>query len=162
MKNKRVREASDPTIVVHNPPPTEEMAEFAVKQEFKKDCDINELFARFNKGIHPPAWMSNKTPIYGDFTDLPVSFQEAFAMVEEAQEAFMTLPLEMRKELDHDPRNLDFADRKLFEKYGLTLSSVKGQSEPEANGGSSPQKPSSSQPVGKKEQGVKADSASAD
>lgn len=114
-----VRQASDPSIECHNPPPTPEMAEFAVKQEFKKEVDINTIIANMNRGIQPPPWMTANTPRYGDFTDLPASFSEAYDIIERAETAFMSLPLEMRKELDHDPRNLDHATREMYEKYGL-------------------------------------------
>lgn len=113
-----VRQAPD-VLRVDNPEPTPEMAEFAVKQEFKKEVDINEIIARMQRGIQPPPWMTANTPRYGDFSDMPASFQEAFAIVQEANQAFLALPIEMRKELDHNPQNLDYADKAMYEKYGL-------------------------------------------
>lgn len=113
-----VRQAPD-VLRVDNPAPTPEMAEFAVKQEFKKEVDINYIMEQARKGVSPPAWMTANTPRYGDFSDMPATFQEAFQIVEEANAAFMSLPLEMRKELDHNPQNLDFADKAMYEKYGL-------------------------------------------
>lgn len=116
---KRVREADQPSLPCHNPPETEDMKEFRVKQEFKDEVDINRIIERRDRGIQPPPWMTARTPFYGDFSDAPASFQEAFALVQEAEEAFLSLPLAMRKELDHDPRNLDHADRDMYERYGL-------------------------------------------
>lgn len=89
------------------------------KQEFKKECDINEIVARMKRGIVPPPWMTSATPRYGDFTNLPASFQEAYSIMETAEAAFKSLPLEFRRALDHDPRNLDKAPRELFEQFGL-------------------------------------------
>jgi len=89
------------------------------KQAFKKECDINEIVARMRKGIVPPAWMTQNTPRYGDFSNLPATFMEAHAIVETAAEAFKSLPLEFRRALDHDPRNLDKAPLKLYEQFGL-------------------------------------------
>ena len=61
---KRVREASDPTIQCHQPPPTEEMKEFRTKQEFKKEVDINTIINNHERGIRPPPWMTEKTPYF--------------------------------------------------------------------------------------------------
>jgi len=89
------------------------------KQEFIKEVNINEIVARMRKGISPPAWMTSATPRYGDFTNLPVSFQEAHAIMQQGQEAFMSLPLEFRRALDHNPMNLDKAPKELYEQFGL-------------------------------------------
>lgn len=87
--------------------------------EFKKECDINNIVKRWKDGVQPPSWMTSKTPRYGDFSDMPVSFMEAFDIMARAEDAFNSLPLAMRHELDHDPRNLDKAPRELFERFGL-------------------------------------------
>lgn len=89
------------------------------KQEFKDEVNINTIIDRMQKGIQPPAWMTSNTPHYGDFTNQPTSFQEAFAIVEAAELAFESLPLGFRRAIDHDPRNLDTAPRELYEQYGL-------------------------------------------
>ena len=93
-------------------------------QEFKDQCNINYIMKRWQAGIAPPAWMTSKTPHYGDFSDLPVSFDEAHRIMQLGEEAFNALPLAMRHELDHDPRNLDNAPIELFEKYGLVKKPV--------------------------------------
>lgn len=90
-----------------------------VKQEFKKEVNINEIVGRMKRGIQPPPWMTSKTPRYGDFSSMPASFSEAFEIVAAAQDAFESLPVEFRREIDHDPRNLDRAPRELFERFGL-------------------------------------------
>lgn len=89
------------------------------KQEFRDEVNINEIIARMHRGISPPAWMTSATPRYGDFTNLPVSFQEAHSIMEAGNAAFMGLPLEMRRAADHDPRNIDQIPREMFEKFGL-------------------------------------------
>lgn len=100
--------------------PHVEPEEIAVhtKQEFLKDCDINEIMRRAKQGV-TPTWLTSATPYYGDFSDLPQSLTEANAIITRAQESFLSLPLEMRRELDHDFRNLDSAPREIFERYGL-------------------------------------------
>lgn len=89
------------------------------KQEFKSEVDINEIVARMRRGVQPPPWMTSATPRYGDFTNMPASFQEAYAIVQEGEQAFKSLPLEFRRALDHNPANLDSAPRELYEQYGL-------------------------------------------
>lgn len=111
--------------VVHVPDPTEPTR---VKQEFKDEVNINSIISRMKKGI-PPRF-SDATPFYGDFTNLPASFTDAFNIVARAQEAFDSLPLGFRRELDHDPRNLEGAPRELFEKYGLLKADSKASGQP--------------------------------
>lgn len=90
-----------------------------VKQEFKKEVNINSIVAKMKKGQMPPEWMTSNTPRYGDFSNMPTSFMEAYDIVSRAEEAFASLPLGFRRELDHDPRNLEGAPFELFERFGL-------------------------------------------
>lgn len=101
---------------VYQPAPTEPTR---TKQEFKDDVCINTIIRRMKNGQNPPQWMTSQTPHYGDFADMPASFMEAHQIMEAGAAAFKSLPLEMRRELDHDPRNLDHAPRALFERFGL-------------------------------------------
>lgn len=112
----KIRAAYTPREPVNNPVSGEPSR---TKQEFMKEVNINEIINRMRKGISPPQWMTSATPRYGDFTNLPVSFQEAHAIMEQGNQAFMSLPLDFRRALDHDPRNLDKAPRELYEQFGL-------------------------------------------
>lgn len=89
------------------------------KQEFVDEVNINKIVANARRGIQPPAWMTSATPRYGDFTDMPTSFQEAYALIETAEAAFASLPLEFRRAIDHNPLNLDKAPKELYEQFGL-------------------------------------------
>jgi len=113
---KKFRSAYSGNQRVYNPQSGEPTR---TKQEFRDEVDINEIVARMRRGISPPAWMTANTPRYGDFTNVPTSFSEAYAVIERAEEAFLSLPLEFRRELDHNPANLDKAPRELFERFGL-------------------------------------------
>jgi len=95
------------------------VATTAVKQEFKKEVDINFIINRMKTGVNPPAWMTSRTPHYGDYTNGPQTLMESFQVVQDAQTAFLSLPLAMRRELDHDFRNLDQAPKEIYERYGL-------------------------------------------
>ena len=89
-----------------------------VKQEFKKEVNINTIIAKMKKGVVPGQVVAGEQ-LFADVSRLPTSFQDAFDVVANAADMFDRLPLGLRKDLDHDPRALLGADRSLFEKYGL-------------------------------------------
>lgn len=70
------------------------------KQSFKKDCDINLIMGKYQKGFvvdHLAKWEGS----YGDFPAM--DFREAMEMSAKAQEAFADLPSEVRKRFNQDP-----------------------------------------------------------
>lgn len=107
------------TFVSLNPRLNEADKPHSVKQEFAHDVNINTIMAKARNGIDPPRWMTSKTPMYGDFSKVPSNFQDAFDQVSRATDAFYALPVEFRRELGHDPRNLPNAPRELFARFGL-------------------------------------------
>lgn len=71
------------------------------RQEFKEECDINEIMARYETtGILPP---TGAEPFYYDFTTLPTDLRGAMDVMREGGEAFMSLPAEVRRLFDNDP-----------------------------------------------------------
>lgn len=71
------------------------------KQEFVKDCDVNEILRRCLRTGVPVPGMEVQLAFadavgVGDFAD-------CVRRVDEAKEAFMTLPAEVRTEFDNDP-----------------------------------------------------------
>lgn len=71
------------------------------RQEFKEECDVNELMRRFQKtGIMP---QGSSAPRYLDCTAVP-NFQDAMQLMIDADKAFMRLPAIVRKEFDNDPQ----------------------------------------------------------
>lgn len=111
-------------VITENPHPAQ--------QEFKKDLDINQIMRRLKNGQNPPSWMTSATPRYGDFANMPASFMEAFDIVERAEAAFASLPLEFRRDLDHDPRNLQYASKELYAKHKLLKPEGADSAAPEA------------------------------
>ena len=103
------------------------------KQEFVNEVNINEIVSRMKRGISPPPWMTAATPRYGDFSNIPSSFQEAYAIVESAEAAFKSLPLEFRRAIDHDPRNIPNAPRELYEQFGLLQGKNPAGASPESD-----------------------------
>lgn len=85
------------------------------RQEFKEECDINEIMARYEAtGVLPNVVGE---PFYYDFTTVPLTMMDSMDMMRAASDAFMTLPAKVRKEFDNDaaafvdfaslPENLD-------------------------------------------------------
>ncbi len=71
------------------------------KQEFRDECDINVLMARYERsGVLPTARLSN--PFYVDAADLP-DYQASLQLVRDAHESFEALPARVRSEFDNDP-----------------------------------------------------------
>ena len=102
--------------------------ETAVKQEFRIECDINEIVARAKRGI-APAWVAKGVPRYGDFSNVP-SLAEAFEKVALARDAFMQLPSQLRWELGNDPRRIDELTAEQCVRFKL----VKQPAEPDVTG----------------------------
>ncbi|AXH74066.1 MAG: internal scaffolding protein [Microviridae sp.] len=76
------------------------------RQEFKDECDINVLLARYERtGVLPAN--NQGAPQYLDVSDVP-DLARSFEMIEAAQRAFMTLPASVRREFDNDP--IQFVD----------------------------------------------------
>jgi len=132
-KNK-IRSAFSEKHRVYNPLSGEPTR---VKQEFKDDVNINSIIRRMKNGQNPPSWMTSNTPHYGDFSNMPTSFMEAHAIMEAGNAAFLSLPLALRRELDHDPRNLDQMTQEQYERFGL-LKPRADQAAPEAPASLSP------------------------
>lgn len=79
------------------------------QQNFKQECDINYLLKKYRKtGMmeHFQQYQGN----YADLSDVP-TYQDALNKVIEAQNAFDTLPAEVRKIFSNDPGAfLEFVD----------------------------------------------------
>jgi len=73
------------------------------KQEFKRECDVNNIIKHFSvTGM----WNHvNAKAVQGVYQDLPdsVDFQESLATIKVAEEAFMTLPAKVRDRFGQDP-----------------------------------------------------------
>lgn len=87
------------------------------QQQFKKECDLNEIVARARKGI-APVFNPRTQPVYGDFTNVP-DLCEAMNRVISAREAFMTLPSGLRAELDNDFTRIDDLTEDQIKRYKL-------------------------------------------
>lgn len=73
------------------------------QQEFKDECDINEIVRRFGLTGSLPEVVN--VPRSGDFTGV-VDFQTALNAVRKAEEGFMALPADLRARFGNDPQRL--------------------------------------------------------
>jgi len=74
--------------------------ESLTQQQFKNECDINNILRNVEKGILPDLIKTN--PQYGDFTKV-TDYQEALNTVLFAKEQFLALPSQVRERFGNDP-----------------------------------------------------------
>lgn len=79
---------------------TEDLAQ----QQFKEECDINAILKRFQDTGMAPHDIRGPGQ-YGDFSDV-ADYQSALNAVQNAQEAFDSLPSSLRARFQHDPAQL--------------------------------------------------------
>lgn len=75
--------------------------ESLTKQAFKEDCDINHIFKKWKKdGI-----LNHVNRYQGRYEDVSSfqSYEDSLNTIARAEEAFSTLPADIRKRFDNDP-----------------------------------------------------------
>lgn len=73
------------------------------KQEFKAECDINNIIKQFSAtGMVRHVSARAAEGRYEDLPD-PQDFQESLAIIQQATEAFMTLPAKIRDRFHQEP-----------------------------------------------------------
>lgn len=75
--------------------------ESLTQQHFTRECDPNFIVDRVNRGLDIS--LTTRRPFYGDFSEVPGSYQEALNNIIAAKEAFMELPAKVRAKFDNDP-----------------------------------------------------------
>lgn len=90
---------------LYTDPVTGEVTEMPsmAKQEFKFECDINNVIKQFKP--HHMAQMLAANLASGAYADLPddYDFQAALELVKDAEKRFMTIPSKVRERFGHDP-----------------------------------------------------------
>lgn len=82
----------------------EQITEDMTKQEFKDECDVNRIVARFEKtGLI--THLAKGVPSYADVSQMG-NYQEALNTVMAAEDWFMGLPASIRNEWNNDPAQL--------------------------------------------------------
>lgn len=84
-------------------PDTGEILPSMTKQEFKKECDINNIIKQFSvTGMFSHVSAKARLGTYEDLPD-PLDFQESLELVNQARRQFMTLPAKLRDRFGQDP-----------------------------------------------------------
>lgn len=100
------------------------------KQEFRDECDINQIMARYEKTGQLPS-VNYRQPMYGDVSSL-ASFHDAMNTVVQAEQMFMALPAELRDRFGNDPAQmLKFLDDPENKDEAIRLGIVNAPPEPE-------------------------------
>lgn len=79
-------------------------ADDLAKQEFKQECDINVILARYDES--PRARPGAPVLRFGEFAEAPEDFLAAQLLVKEAEEKFEALPAAVRERFGHSPVQL--------------------------------------------------------
>lgn len=117
------------------------------KQSFKEECDINNIVKRFElTGVIDHLNQKAREGVYTDLPD-PLDFQGALELVREAQDAFNSLPADIRARFQNDPEAFlsftsDPSNQDEMIKLGLAV-----DNRPPAAAGSQPLEPPAAVPV---------------
>lgn len=90
------RDAVSAATALDTPEPT------LTQQQFIEDADINTIVERF--GLTGQVPQNVRMPLEGDFTEAVTDYRTALDMIRDADEAFMSMPAQVRKEFDNDPQ----------------------------------------------------------
>lgn len=74
------------------------------QQHFSEECDINEILRR--SAISGQLPVNDKVPMYGDFTVVPKSLLESFALIKQANDLFMSMSWQVRERFANDPQRM--------------------------------------------------------
>lgn len=108
------------------------------KQAFKDECDVNIILSKYQKSGILPYMRAGGS--YGDFSQVS-DYQTALNTINQAEEAFRSLPSKLRARLHNDPAEFlqfvqDPANEEELIKYGLASRRVKegSQTDPATQG----------------------------
>jgi hypothetical protein len=73
------------------------------RQEFADECDINVLMERYQNRDIGAIMRAAGEPAYYDFASMPNTLMGFMKLTQDAENAFMTLPAQVRREFDNDP-----------------------------------------------------------
>lgn len=78
------------------------------RQEFAAECDINVLMQRYENQDIGAIMRRAGEPAYYDFSELPSDLMGFMKLTQDAENAFMTLSAQVRRQFDNDP--VDFVN----------------------------------------------------
>lgn len=74
------------------------------QQQFKDQCDVNQIIAKYKRGL-PITHLARVQGTYADVSAIG-DYHESMNKVLKAQDAFLTIPAELRNKLGNDPAQL--------------------------------------------------------
>lgn len=83
-----------------------DFGESKTKQEFVKDCDINEIVRKFQR-TGDMSLLQRSQGYYADVSNMPQDYLGALRVVREADAAFMNLPASLREKFKNNPAQLE-------------------------------------------------------
>lgn len=97
--------------------------ESLTQQQFKDECDINNIMAQALKG-QQITHLNRSKGTYNEMTQYNFNYHEALTVVTRAEQAFEDLPSDLRERFSNDPKQLisfleDDKNREEAEKLGL-------------------------------------------
>lgn len=92
---------ADPVIMFEGKP-MDMYSRGLTRQEFREECDINTIMAKYEVTGQLPQNLNASEPVYFDTAALPPDLMSALQYVKDAEKAFMMLPASVRKEFDND------------------------------------------------------------
>ena len=77
------------------------------QQQFKEECDINNIIARYETTglLTDPLHPGTRIPQFGDFSNVP-DYLHAQTIIARTREAFEALPSKIRDRFDNDPAQM--------------------------------------------------------
>lgn len=79
------------------------------QQQFKDDCDINNIMKKHGGDAVALAALSRGRGVYADMSELPSDYRGMLETIQKAEDAFLSMTAETRKRFDNDPAKfLDF------------------------------------------------------
>lgn len=73
------------------------------QQQFKEECDINNIMKKHGTDAIAMAALSRGKGIYADISELPGDYQGMLETIQKAEDAFMSMTAETRRRFDNDP-----------------------------------------------------------
>ena len=102
--------------------------ESLTQQQFKAECDVNNILAKYKK-TGMITHLSKHKGEFGDFSNVE-DYQTSLARLDQAHQSFQMLPAELRAKFHNDPKNLiaflsDSSNDEEAIKYGLKTKPTK-------------------------------------
>lgn len=104
-----------------------------VQQHFKRECDVNHILARYKNAMRREYLADYKGYVQGQFGDASIAcdYREACERVQQAEDAFASLPAAVRSRFNNDPAGLlDFIGNEANKEEAIKLGLIDAPNKP--------------------------------